>query len=85
MDTPSRLRYAIKVVLSRNPSAKEQAILTAVLEDVRRSYAGDAAATAKVLKLGRAPVAAGASTDELAAWTGVANVILNLDETVTKE
>jgi hypothetical protein len=33
-------------------------------------------------KLGEAP--AGASLEKLAAWTVVANVLLNLDETITK-
>ena len=36
------------------------------------------------LKIGFAPVPSGANTVELAAWTHVARVLLNLHETITR-
>ena len=81
----SRLDYAFKTSLARAPRENEQRILTGVLEDVRRSYSEDEAAADKITRLGASARVAAVNPIELAAWTGVANVILNLDEMVTKE
>ena len=83
--TPARLTFAMKTALGRPPSEREQQVLAAVLDDVRRSYAADAHAADAVTRLGRTGRPSDAPVTELAAWTGVANVILNLDETVTRE
>jgi hypothetical protein len=84
-DTASRLDFALKTAVARPATEKEQRILGAVLEDVKSSYALDAKAADTLTKLGSAGRPESADAVELAAWTGVANVILNLDETVTKE
>ena len=44
----------------------------------------DAAAAEALLKTGAAPVAATLNKPELAAWTHIARVLLNLHETVTR-
>ncbi len=84
-DTASRLKFALRAALGRPPGPHEEKILEGVLSDVRRSYAADETAAGDILKLGRASVSGQFDRGELAAWTGVANVILNLDETVTRE
>ena len=83
--TPARLEYAYKTVLGRPPSDAEQRVLSGVLDDIRRSYAADAASADAITRLGSTPRPNETPVMELAAWTGVANVILNLDETVTRE
>ena len=84
-DPRSRLEFAFRTALSRKPHDREQEIIKRVLADVRRSYEADAAAADKLTKLGAAPRSGQGATAELAAWTGVASLILNLDEMVTKE
>jgi hypothetical protein len=48
------------------------------------AYANDAKAAEELLKTGLAPAAKVADPAELAAWTSVARVILNLHETITR-
>ena len=48
------------------------------------AYRRDGAAALKLLAVGESPRNERLDPGELAAWTMIANVILNLDETVTK-
>ena len=48
-------------------------------------YQADPAAAAALLEVGDSPCESAMDKSELAAWTMVANLIMNLDETVTKE
>ena len=83
--TADRLEFALKTVLGRAPTPAERRVLTEVLDDVRHSYAADAKSADALTRQGNSPRTGDIPTAELAAWTGVANVILNLDETVTRE
>ena len=47
-------------------------------------YQKDPAAAEALLKTGAAPVAANLNKPELAAWTHIARVLLNLHETITR-
>ncbi|MEO8075801.1 MAG: DUF1549 and DUF1553 domain-containing protein, partial [Acidobacteriota bacterium] len=79
-----RLRAAagVKLVLSRDAQAVEIDRLVKMYNEELAHYGATPAAAAQV-----AGVSAGANRDssELAAWTMVASVLLNLDEAVTKE
>jgi mono/diheme cytochrome c family protein len=83
-DAPSRLRWAYRQALSREPSAQELGILTALLDKHRAEYAADLAAADKLLATGDAPSPGDADRAELAAWTSVVRVLLNLHETITR-
>ena len=48
------------------------------------AYRDDAESANKVLAVGESAVPEGLNSVELAAWTLVANCVLNLDETMTK-
>lgn len=65
---------------SRVPNDEERDILRALLAEQRARLAADAAATRAIV--GETSDAAEAS--ELAAWTLVCRVVMNLDETITK-
>ena len=83
-----RVTYAFRAALSRPPSADERNELLALLEKERRRIAEGwvnplGLATARDEKPPELP--GGATPTQLAAYTVVARVLLNLDETITKE
>jgi hypothetical protein len=72
-----RIDYAMKRCVARQPDAVEKTTLAQMLTHQReRLDAGQLDAKA---------ITAGADDAELAAWVLVARVLLNLDETITKE
>jgi len=79
----ARLSYGFRLVTSRLPTATELTRLRAYYAETRKRYAATPAAAAEAL--GRPTGTATTADDiDLAAWTMVGNVLLNLDETVTK-
>jgi hypothetical protein len=81
----ARLQFALSTALARPASEAEIRTLLRMLGDVEASYSGDAKSAEAITSLGNSKRPANARVAELAAWTGVANVILNLDETATRE
>jgi len=85
---PQRLTFAFRRVLARHPSAAETTELLALKTRQQQRFAGGELnpwnlATNDPDKPFALPK--GSTMDELAAWTAVARVLLNLDETITKE
>jgi hypothetical protein len=80
-----RLAFAFRLPLARRPTAAESAVLAGALERLRKRYAADREAAEKLVRAGESPRDGSIDAAELAAWTGVASLILNLDETLTKE
>ncbi len=80
----ARLDLGFRIVTSRRPTATEQKILKASLETQLARYQKNKEAAEKLIKYGEAPAKAGLDPVELAAYTMVANLLLNLDEVVTK-
>jgi Protein of unknown function (DUF1553) len=79
--TRSRAAFGLKLVLAREALPAEVDRLVALFDGERAHYQTRAGAAADVV----GPVTDGAVTPDSAAWTIVANVLLNLDETVTKQ
>ena len=79
-----RFTYAYRRALSRPPTAEEVQILTDLLAKHRQDFAADADAAKKLLSVGDWPQPKDIAPAELAAWTSVARVILNLHETITR-
>ncbi|MCA9110691.1 MAG: DUF1553 domain-containing protein, partial [Planctomycetaceae bacterium] len=69
----------------RRPSQEELAILKEARERHHRHFAADTQDTQALLDVGESPVDPALDPAELAAYTSIASVILNLDEVVTKE
>jgi len=82
-DAASRLEFAWRVALARPPSEPERAILDRVLTKQLETYQQDKAAAKKLVSVGDLPRPEGIDESELAAWTAVGNVILNLNEAIT--
>jgi hypothetical protein len=85
VNADTRIMYAYRTALARFPTARERQVLKALYEELRAGYAQDAEAAKKLVSVGEWPRPQGVETAELAAWTGVCNAILNLDETITRE
>ena len=71
-------------VLARPANAGELKEALSLLADERARFSTDDAAGSALLSKGERPVPADLSTAELAAWTQVARLVLNLHETVTR-
>jgi hypothetical protein len=79
-----RLTYAFRLATGRKPTGKEVGVLRALLRGRMNEYRKDRAAALRLLTVGESPRDSRLDAAELAAWTTVASVILNLDETITK-
>ncbi|MFP6872975.1 MAG: PSD1 and planctomycete cytochrome C domain-containing protein [Verrucomicrobiales bacterium] len=79
-----RVRWAWRVVTARHPDAQESKIILAVLNGHRARFTGDAGAAEKLIAFGESKADTSLSPNDLAAWTLVANLLLNLDEVINK-
>ena len=80
-----RLILAMRHVVARRPEAHELEILTAGLKRRLARYAADIPAAQAVLAVGTSPPTAALPPAELAAYAQTCALILNLDETLTRE
>jgi hypothetical protein len=79
-----RLGFGVRVVLARPPADDELAILQAQLQSHLERFEHDPEAARQLGKAGDSPPTPGLPETELAAYTLVANTLLNLDETITR-
>ena len=79
-----RLDLGFRIVTSRRPTAAEAKILKASLDKQMARFQQNKPAAEQLIKYGESPAKAGLDAVELAAYTMVANLLLNLDETLTK-
>ncbi len=79
----SRLELAWRLALSRPPSQQEFAILARTLTEQMKLYRADPEAARKLISVGDLTAPVGLNPVELAAWTALSNVILNLNETLS--
>jgi hypothetical protein len=79
-----QLTYAFRLALARKPTQQEMTLLEHLYTDQLTHYTQDKAAAAALLKVGESEKSKDLDESTLAAWTAIANVLLNLDETITK-
>jgi hypothetical protein len=80
----TRIRYGFRRCLTRPPSEKELGRLLDLYRKSRAKYAGNPKEAQQLATEPLGPLPAGADAVDLAAWTVVANVLLNLDEMFAK-
>ena len=84
-ETPTeRINWAYQWALSRLPQPKELEIMNALYEKHRGEFTAELDAAETLVTTGNAPATEGVEMNELAAWTSVARVVLNLHETITR-
>jgi Protein of unknown function (DUF1553) len=79
-----RIAFAFRLATARRPTTAESDVLRAMFEEQLAVYRKDLKAARKILNVGESRRDEGLDTAELAAWSVIASVILNLDETVTR-
>jgi hypothetical protein len=79
-----RAAWMLQLCIQRTPTAKEVDGLADDYQVWRDDYAADPEAARKLISVGEVPAPDKYRPEELAAWTMVANVILNLDEVINK-
>ena len=85
-DTPEqRIQFAYRQALCRSAQPEELRVLASVLGKHLEQYTADQKAAAALLHVGNHPAAKDLTLPELAAWTSVARVILNLHEIITRD
>jgi hypothetical protein len=80
-----RLTYAFRLATGRKPADHELPVLEKVFGSHLADYQADKAAAEQLVSVGESPRNAELDAAELASYTMVCNLILNLDEVVTKE
>ena len=83
--TGSRLAWLYWQMLARPPHPAEAAVLTRAFERALQSFQAEPAAASDLLKVGATQALSDGDPIATAAWTTVADTILNLDEMVMKE
>jgi hypothetical protein len=81
----ARIALAVRLVLSRAPTAPEQTILRHRLQILRDQFTADPAAATALIAVGESPRDPTLSAVDLAAHTALCQLVLNLDEALTKE
>jgi hypothetical protein len=81
----ARIDYGFELLLSRAPRKEERHVLLDSFEAFDAKYHADPKAAEDYLSYGEAERNTRLDAADLAAYTTVASLILNLDESVTKE
>jgi hypothetical protein len=80
-----RIVLAFRLAVARPPTAPEMVVLSEALASYLAEYKDSAEAARKYLNQGESPRDEELDVRELAAYSALASLILNLDETITKE
>ncbi len=81
---PERLAYAFRCATARVPTREERTLLAQTLATHRAHFEKDAEAASQIIANGESKPSAKFPVGEFAAWTMVTNLLLNLDETITR-
>lgn len=79
-----RVAYAFRLATAREPVREESEVLCRLYQEQRAVFGSDPAAAGQLLSVGPWQNRPDLDPAELAAWITVANLLLNLDETITK-
>ena len=82
---PERLNHAIRLALARRATADEEQILLRLYEGARERFGRDKAAAEKLIAVGESAASHRSMRSNWPAWTTLCSIVLNLDETMTKE
>ena len=79
-----RIALAFQICLSRLPTAEERGVISETLRSASDRFHKDRSAADKLLSVGRTTSQPTIAAEELATWTTVTSMLLNLDEAISK-
>ena len=85
ISTEDRLRWGWRQVTSRMPSDYEMSVLLKSLQRNIQRYSADQKAAKQLISFGESQADESLKTHELAAYTVIASMLLNLDEVINRE
>jgi hypothetical protein len=80
-----RLTRAFRLLLARGPSPQELQVLSRTLNHYRQRFTAAPKDAAELTAVGESPASTSLDAAELAAYTAVCSLLINLDETITRE
>lgn len=83
-DDAQKIERLFHLVLQRDPGPQEQTILIDILQQQRKRYETTPEDVKLIAKVGLAATPTELQNAELAAWTSLCRVVLNLHETITR-
>lgn len=83
-DANSRLDRACRLTLGRKPRPSEREVLLGLAQSHEQQYRSDPIAARELLGVGASHAPHDLDVSELAAWTSVSRVLLNIHETITR-
>ncbi len=81
----SQVEFAFRSVTGRYPSERERAVLCGAYREYKDEFNGKLDEADRFIRIGESKLQEGLDPMQLAAATTFANVLLNLDEVITKE
>ncbi len=83
-EVEERVTFALRSLLARNPSESELDSLSHLYRNERAEFEADRRAALQLLSIGESKRDESFEVSELAAWTMITHLLLNLSETVTR-
>jgi hypothetical protein len=83
-DRTKRIDFIFRSVVSRLPSTEEKKIIARFFKRQFEKYQGAPEEAIKAISFGESEPAKDLDSSELAAWSLVANLILNMDEAIVR-
>ncbi len=83
-DVGQRVTFTFRSVLARHPSSSELQSVTQLFNDFHAEFKANPESAKKLLAAGESPRNEALDVNELAAWTMITHLLLNLSETVTR-
>jgi len=83
-DVKERIDWSFTRAVARKPNAREFKLLKDLYQKQIDRYTKDTKAAEKLISTGERPVPKDLPITEIAAWTSISRVILNLHETITR-
>ncbi len=84
VDVESRAAWVFRRVTSRRAQGVETRVLVAAFRRYREAFSRDVTGAKRLLRVGETKRDPKLEATDLAAWTAVASMVLNLDESITK-
>jgi hypothetical protein len=83
-DSKKALDLAARRILCRSLAANESAVVEKQLAELQSYYTGHTADAEALIKVGESKPAADLNAAQLAAWTNICNLLVNMDEALNK-